>query len=73
MTFPRAANIRTPQAWIRPAVESRFVQKLEPTFSLTITHYDRLLMKGFGRMDARDVVRDDIDRDLESWRHPRDV
>ena len=32
------------------------------------TKYDRLLMKGFGRMDARDAVRDDIDRVLESWR-----
>ena len=25
-------------------------------------------MKGLGRMDARDTVRDDIDRVLESWR-----
>src|SRR3984893_4168138 len=32
------------------------------------TKYDRLLMKGLGRMDARDAVRDDIDRVLESWR-----
>jgi hypothetical protein len=32
------------------------------------TKYDRLLMKGFGRMDARDTVRGDIDRVLESWR-----
>jgi len=32
------------------------------------TKYDRLLMKGLGRMDARDTVRDDIDRVLESWR-----
>jgi hypothetical protein len=32
------------------------------------TKYDRLLMKGLGRMDARDTVRDDIDRMLESWR-----
>jgi hypothetical protein len=37
------------------------------------TKYDRLLMKGFGRMDARDVVRDDIDRVLESWCYPRCV
>jgi hypothetical protein len=37
------------------------------------TKYDRLLMKGFGRMDARDVVRDDIDRVLESWRYPPGV
>jgi len=32
------------------------------------TKYDRLLMKGFCRMEARDTVRDDIDRVLESWR-----
>ncbi len=32
------------------------------------TKYDRLLMKGFGRMYARDAVRDEIDRVLESWR-----
>jgi len=32
------------------------------------TKYDRLLMKGLGRMDARDTVRADIDRVLESWR-----
>src|ERR1700752_5380198 len=32
------------------------------------TKYDRLLMKVLGRMDARDAVRDDIDRVLESWR-----
>jgi hypothetical protein len=32
------------------------------------TKYDRLLMKGLGRMDARDTVRDDVDRVLESWR-----
>jgi len=31
------------------------------------TRYDRLLMKGLGRMDARDAVRDDIDRVLERW------
>jgi len=34
----------------------------------THTKYDRLLMKGLSRMDARDAVRDDIDRVLESWR-----
>ena len=39
----------------------------------THTKYDRLLMKGFDRMDARDAVRDDIDRVLESWRCPRGV
>jgi len=32
------------------------------------TKYDRLLMKGVARMDARDTVRDDIDRVLERWR-----
>jgi len=32
------------------------------------TKYDHLLMKGLDRMDARDTVRDDIDRVLESWR-----
>jgi len=32
------------------------------------TKYDRLLMKGLGRMRARDAVRDDIDRVLECWR-----
>jgi hypothetical protein len=30
--------------------------------------YDRLLMKGLGRMHAREAVRDDIDRVLERWR-----
>ena len=34
------------------------------------TRYDRLLMKGLGRMDARDAVRGDIDRVLERWRAP---
>jgi hypothetical protein len=32
------------------------------------TRYDRLLMRGLGRTDARDAVRDDIDRVLERWR-----
>jgi hypothetical protein len=32
------------------------------------TKYDQLLMKRLSRMDARDSVRDDIDRVLESWR-----
>jgi hypothetical protein len=32
------------------------------------TKYDRLLMRGLGRKDARDAVRDDIDRVLECWR-----
>jgi hypothetical protein len=37
------------------------------------TKYDRLLMKGFDRKNARDAVREDIDRMLESWRYPRGV
>jgi hypothetical protein len=32
------------------------------------TKYDRLLMRGFDRRDARDAVRDEIDRVLERWR-----
>ena len=36
------------------------------------TKYDRLLMKGLGRMDAREEVRDDIDRVLERWRRAPD-
>ncbi len=32
------------------------------------TKYDRLLMRGVDRMEARDVVRDQIDCVLESWR-----
>jgi hypothetical protein len=32
------------------------------------TKYDRLLMRGVGRMEARDAVRDQIDRVLETWR-----
>jgi site-specific recombinase XerC len=31
------------------------------------TKYDRLLMRGFDRKNARDAVRDDIDRVLERW------
>ena len=34
------------------------------------TKCDRLLMKGLGRMDAREAVRDGIDCVLESWRGP---
>ncbi len=37
------------------------------------TRYDPLLMKGLGRMDARDAVRDEIDRVLERWRDPRAI
>jgi hypothetical protein len=32
------------------------------------TKYDRLLMGGFPRRDARDAVRDEIERVLERWR-----
>lgn len=32
------------------------------------TRYDHLLMAGVDRADARDRVRDDVDRVLESWR-----
>jgi hypothetical protein len=32
------------------------------------TKYDRLLMRGVSRMEARDVVRDEIDGVLERWR-----
>jgi hypothetical protein len=32
------------------------------------TKYDRLLMSGVGRREARDAVRDQIGRVLESWR-----
>ena len=36
------------------------------------TKYDRLLMSGWDRRDARDAVRDDIDRALEHWRRTPD-
>jgi hypothetical protein len=32
------------------------------------TKYDRLLMRGVSRMEARDAVRDEIDSMLERWR-----
>ena len=32
------------------------------------TDYDRLLMNGISRMDARDAIRDEIDRVLDRWR-----
>lgn len=32
------------------------------------TTYDRLLMQGWDRMDARDAVHDDIERVLGQWR-----
>ena len=34
------------------------------------TRYDRLLMRGWSRVEARDAVRDVIDRIVESWRFP---
>jgi hypothetical protein len=34
------------------------------------TRYDELLMSGSSRIDARDAVRDDVDRVLERWRKP---
>lgn len=34
------------------------------------TRYDRLLMRGWSRIEARDAVRDVIDRIVESWRFP---
>lgn len=37
------------------------------------TKYDRLLMTGVSRMEARDAVRDQIDRILERWRGGPDV
>jgi hypothetical protein len=36
----------------------------------THTSYDRLLMTGLNRMDARHSVRDAIDRVIERWRSP---
>jgi hypothetical protein len=33
------------------------------------TRYDELLMHGYSRIDARDAVRDTIDRVLERWRY----
>jgi hypothetical protein len=35
------------------------------------TQYDRLLMDGYSRRDARDAVRHAIDRVLERWRYDR--
>ena len=32
------------------------------------TRYDRLLMRGWSRIDARDAVRDVIERIIKSWR-----
>ena len=32
------------------------------------TDYDRLLMKGWDRMDARNAVRGDVNRVLDEWR-----
>jgi hypothetical protein len=37
----------------------------------THTGYDELLMGGFDRVDARDAVREAVDRVLDSWRKPQ--
>jgi hypothetical protein len=34
------------------------------------TKYDRLLMTGYARKDARDAIRDELDRVLDQWRNP---
>jgi hypothetical protein len=34
------------------------------------TGYDRLLMRGYDRREARNVIREALDRALESWRCP---
>lgn len=34
------------------------------------TPYDRLLMRGYGRGEARSAIRDALDRVLDSWRCP---
>ena len=34
------------------------------------THYDRLLMRGYDRMEARKAIRDEVNRILERWRQP---
>ena len=36
----------------------------------THTRYDELLMSGLDRIDARDAVREAVDRVLKSWRKP---
>jgi len=34
------------------------------------TLYDELLMSGYSRSDARDSIREAVDRVIERWRHP---
>ena len=34
------------------------------------TQYDELLMSGYSRTDARDSIREAVDRTIELWRHP---
>jgi len=34
------------------------------------TRYDELLMRGYSRMEARDSIRDAVDRVVERWRRP---
>jgi hypothetical protein len=36
----------------------------------THTRYDQLLMGGFDRVDAREAVREAVDRVLDRWRKP---
>lgn len=36
----------------------------------TRTHYDELLMTGQSRLDARNSIRNAVDRVIERWRHP---
>jgi hypothetical protein len=38
----------------------------------TYTRYDELLMSGFDRVDARDAVREAVDRVLDIWRNRHD-
>jgi hypothetical protein len=34
------------------------------------TRYDELLKSGYSRTDARDSIREAVDRVIERWRHP---
>lgn len=34
------------------------------------TRYDEFLMSGYSRSDARGLIREDVDRVLETWRNP---
>ena len=37
------------------------------------TPYDQLLMRGYSRMEARDSIRDAVDRVVERWRCPEPI